>query len=82
MVVGVDNVQRVYGEPLVVILELEQLRDRAVVVEVVLVLEDDWPVEEPRDGNELVITDENIRASCVHERHVAPGFVENYIFTW
>lgn len=77
MVVRVDNVQGVYREPLVVVLELEQLRDRAVVEEVVLILEDDGPVEEPGDGDKLVITDEDIRASCVHERHVASGFVKN-----
>lgn len=77
MVVGVDNIQGVYREPLVVILELEQLRDRAVKEEVVLVLEDYGPVEETGNGDKLIITNEDIRASCVHERHVAPGFVEN-----
>lgn len=64
---------------MVVVPKLEQLRDRAVIVEVVLVLEDDRPIEELGDRGKLVITDKDIRASGVHERHIAPSRVEDYI---
>lgn len=67
VIARVENVQGVNGKPLVVVPKLEQLRDGAVVVEVVLVLEDDGPVEELGDGNKLVIPDENVGASRVQE---------------
>lgn len=82
VVVRVENVQRVHREPLVVVLELEQLRNRTVIVDVVFVLEDDRTFEELGDGSKLIIPDENVGSSRVKERHVAPALVEDYICAW
>lgn len=78
MVARDDQVERIDGEPLAVVLELEQLRDRAVEVDGEARLEGGGPVEERGERVEVLRAEQDGLRAAVDEGDVAAVGVEGW----